>query len=374
MLSFSTQYKNQAQTMEQMNNTSFCSSLQREETLFETSFKLIVYSIAFVAGVIGNVLVIFIVCRKKNFRTTSNLFIVNMAVSDLCLAVMVTPGTMYVIATGTKQTLFTGVAGVIVCKLEAFLQGTFVGTSVLTVLVLAADRFLAIVYPFKKIICKRKAKLLIIMVYVIAAFFNAPLLYATKFYDKDGVHHCQEIWEPYFDSIKAPRDFTIVLFVFFYVFPLLMVIFFYSAVIRELWRGKLHNSNTVAFRENKSVLKMVLTITVVFAVCWLPVHLMYFLYLFGTDAYILMCDLDPAVKFIGWFMAHINTSINPFIYFMYTESFRVEARRIIRPFLRVFLRGQLSSQRCCFSRQRECRTPSVYYSINRTVRTEQSMS
>lgn len=367
-------------TMESSNNTSsLCNwaSYRRHETIFESTFKLLAYSVAFLIAIFANILIIKIVFRKSTFRTTTNFFIANMAVSDVALALLCMPSTMYTIATKNfAQSAFRGVAGVLVCKLMSFLQGLFIGVSILTVLVLAVDRFLAIVYPFQKIICKRRAKLLILALYVVAAIFNAPLLYAMTYFELNDVHYCIENWEPYFDNLTAPRTYTIVLFIFLYACPLLMVVFFYGAVIRELWRGKLHHNSTVAFRENKSVLKMVLTVTIVFAVCWLPVHVTMFIHMFPPNRYIMECGMDQVIIFIGWFMGHLNSAINPLIYFIHAESFRLEAKKTMRPFLRVFLRGHQSALMSRFFRHRgresSTRSSSVYYSINRTVLTEQS--
>lgn len=367
--------------MEQGNNTSIsiCDIYGNKESTFATTLKLMAYTMAFVVAIVGNVFVINIVFRKSNLRTTTNIFIANMALSDVVLSVFLMPSTMYTIASHNYGiSIFKGVAGIVVCKVFPFLQGLFIAVSILTVLVLAADRFLAIVYPFQKIICKRKAKLLILIVYVIAILFNAPVLYAMNYYEKNDRHYCYENWEPHFDHVKATRTYTIVLFVFLYACPLLMVIFFYGAVIRELWKGKVKHNNTLAFRENKSVLKMVLTITIAFAVCWLPTHVIMFLSSYPPSKFIFECGIDPVFFFTGWFMAHLNSSINPIIYFIHAESFRVEAKKTIRPLLRVFLRGQRSVQTSFFYRKRtrdsQSRSSSVYYSINRSVQTEQSVS
>ncbi|XP_031572764.1 QRFP-like peptide receptor [Actinia tenebrosa] len=310
----------------------------REETNTEISLKITAYSLALGLAMIGNILVIVIVLRKTHFKTTTNLFIVNMAFSDVMMALICMTISIYSIAVKNMgQSTFQGILGLLICKLLPFLQGISVAVSILTLSTLAADRFLAIVYPFQNFISKFRAKILIVLIWMVAALFNAPLIYAMKFYKEGGVMVCYEIWEPYFDEERASKNYTIVLFVFLYAIPLILVTFFYTALIRELWRGKsLHSNKTRAFAENKSVVKMVMTIIIAFAVCWLPIHVNNFIVLFSSDEMIKYCGLKHSIIFIGWFMGHVNTSINPIIYFTYNEKFRKELKNMYRAVREIF--------------------------------------
>ncbi|XP_031572768.1 QRFP-like peptide receptor [Actinia tenebrosa] len=317
----------------------------REETPTESGLKVAAYAVAFMLAMIGNILVIVIVLRKNHLKTTTNLFIVNMAFSDVLMALVCMPTTMYSIASKNLGQSITGIAGLIMCKSLPFLQGLAVAVSILTLSTLAADRFLAIVYPFENFISKSRAKILIGLVWFVGFAFNAPLIYAMKFYFEEGRWYCHERWAPVFDENKAARDYTVVLFVFLYAIPLILVTFFYTALIRELWRGKsLHSNKTRALTENKAVLKMVFTVIVAFAICWLPVHVNMFIVLFSNDIMINICGMRPTIIFIGWFLAHVNSSINPIIYFIFNENFRREVVKMMVNIRDFSLRRKRSSR------------------------------
>jgi hypothetical protein len=302
--------------------------------------KISVYVVAFVLAIVGNLLVLAIVFRKSKFKTTTNFFIANLASSDVLIAVVCMPTSMFSIASkNIGQSVLNGHAGVLICKMLPFLQGLSVAVSILTMFVLAADRFLAIVFPFQKIITKQRAKILIAALWIVGVIFNAPLLYAMKLHEDGDMRFCYENWEPYFDDEKASKDYTIVLFLFLYAIPLVLVTFFYSTLLRELWRGKhLHHNKTVACNENKAVLKMIVTVIVTFAICWLPVHVTVFVVLFTKDRLIQMCGLSPVIIFIGWFMGHMNSAVNPIIYLIYNENFRSEFFKMFQQIGRVVLR------------------------------------
>ncbi|KXJ14025.1 Neuropeptide FF receptor 2 [Exaiptasia diaphana] len=278
----------------------------KEETQAETILKLTAYMIAFTVAVIGNVLVIVIVLRKTQFKTTTNLFIINMAFSDVIMALACIPITMYAIGyQNIGQAFLVGWFGRAICKLIPFVQGLSIAVSILTLTTLAGDRFVAIV-------C-----------------FNAPTLYNMRLHEDENTPYCRENWQPYFDNQKSAKIYTIVLFVFLYAVPLMLITFFYAALIRELWQGStLHSNQTRAFSENKSVLKMVLTVVVIFAVSWLPIHVVPFVTIFATDPDLLLCGVSPTITFIGWFMGHASSAINPVVYLVFNDNFRREVLKL----------------------------------------------
>lgn len=75
------------------------------------------YSIIFLLAVIGNSLVILTLVQNKRMRTITNIFLLNLALSDLCLGVFCLPFTL--IGTLLRDFVF----GEIFCKLLPYLQG-----------------------------------------------------------------------------------------------------------------------------------------------------------------------------------------------------------------------------------------------------------
>lgn len=77
------------------------------------------YAIIFLLAVIGNSLVILTLVQNKRMRTITNVFLLNLAISDLFLGVLCMPFTLV----GTLKRDF--VFGEFMCKILPFLQGTY---------------------------------------------------------------------------------------------------------------------------------------------------------------------------------------------------------------------------------------------------------
>lgn len=77
------------------------------------------YSVIFLLAVIGNSLVILTLVQNKRMRTITNLFLLNLAVSDLFLGVFCMPFTL------VGMLLRDFIFGELMCKLLPYLQGMF---------------------------------------------------------------------------------------------------------------------------------------------------------------------------------------------------------------------------------------------------------
>ncbi|XP_015767843.1 PREDICTED: uncharacterized protein LOC107346550 [Acropora digitifera] len=252
------------------NNSSGIQCESSTDTRTEHVFKLIAYSIILFGSLVGNVLVILVVVLNRHMRSVTNYLIVNMAVADLLLTAINMPVTIKVIATRSIDW------SVVLCKIIPFTQSVFFASSVLTLTAIAIDRFLAILYPLKRYVTFPIAYYMIAVVWIVSIAVSSPFLYAMKvvFNKNTQKNSCLEIWTPVF-SENADKDFTVVLFVTFYVFPLSTMSVLYSFVIHNLWVRKVPGIQTPenqlrAERSKKKVLKMLLAVVVIFALCWLP--------------------------------------------------------------------------------------------------------
>lgn len=78
---------------------------------------IVLYSVIFLLAVIGNLLVILTLIQSRRMRTITNLFLLNLAVSDLFLGVFCMPFTL------VGMLLRDFIFGEIMCKLLPYLQG-----------------------------------------------------------------------------------------------------------------------------------------------------------------------------------------------------------------------------------------------------------
>jgi len=100
----------------------------------------IAYSLLIVVGMLGNLLVLVTILRSAEMRTARNVFIANLAVSDLCLCVITMPLTLVEVMFQRWQ----WGDNPIFCHLQSPLQGIFVIISSLSISAIAIDRCIVI--------------------------------------------------------------------------------------------------------------------------------------------------------------------------------------------------------------------------------------
>uniref|UniRef100_A0A672NGX5 Neuropeptide FF receptor 2 n=1 Tax=Sinocyclocheilus grahami TaxID=75366 RepID=A0A672NGX5_SINGR len=94
---------------------------------------IVSYLLIFLVCMVGNGVVCFIVLRSKNMRTVTNLFILNLAISDLLVGIFCMPTTLL-------DNIITGWPfGSMVCKMSGMVQGISVSASVFTLVAIAVD-------------------------------------------------------------------------------------------------------------------------------------------------------------------------------------------------------------------------------------------
>lgn len=97
---------------------------------------LLAYGPLIIVGAVGNSLVVVAVLRKVTMRTARNVFIINLAISDLILCLATTPLTLVELLTQywpLGNTPF-------VCKLVGTLQTTSIFVSTISITAIAIDR------------------------------------------------------------------------------------------------------------------------------------------------------------------------------------------------------------------------------------------
>ena len=303
-----------------------------EINVFVTVARTAAYVVIATISLIGNLLII-IVSRKSNrTRKVAYSLIVNMAVADLLTTIINVPESLVVEIRDTDEWM-QGVVGVILCKGLPFCQLICAFCSILSLLGIALDRFFAVCLPLKRILNPKRCRIIIAISWMIPFIASAPVLVANNVTNTDGLLLCLEQWPAPFNSAKASRDYTTILFVLFYVLPLITMATLYIRVIYVIWKRK-HPGNLcskqkmIHSRSKKRALKMFVTVVICFALCWLPYHVAYFLTAYDQKYY--NCGLPENVDFVALFVAHASSAFNPCIYMIFDKKYRVSAKRITK--------------------------------------------
>ena len=90
---------------------------------WELALKVTLYTLVIISSLVGNLLIIFVVWKNKRMRTTTNYYLVNLAIADLLVTSMCS--WVHVVDDVTEN----WVLGAFFCKFNSFAQGKiFTGT------------------------------------------------------------------------------------------------------------------------------------------------------------------------------------------------------------------------------------------------------
>ncbi|XP_030048002.1 neuropeptide FF receptor 2, partial [Microcaecilia unicolor] len=293
---------------------------------------IVSYLFIFLLCMFGNGVVCFIVLNNKHMRTVTNLFILNLAVSDLLVGIFCMPTTLL-------DNIIAGWPfGNTVCKMSGMVQGISVSASVFTLVAIAVDRFRCIVYPFKQKLTITTAVVIIVVIWVLAIsimcpsavmshvkedkYFRVILGYSNK---TSPIYWCQEDWP----NQEMRKIYTTVLFANIYLGPLSLIVIMYARIGITLFKttvpfgvkqGQDHHHGVS--KKKQKVIKMLIIIALLFILSWLPLWTLMMLSDYANLTEIQLQIINIYVYPFAHWLAFFNSSINPIIYGFFNENFR----------------------------------------------------
>ncbi|KAL9985136.1 hypothetical protein ACROYT_G007505 [Oculina patagonica] len=291
------------------------------------------YLVAMIISLFGNVTVIWIVRKNQRMRNLTHYLIVNMAVADLLITVLHMPYKLQVQLTNSPAVAVGGLTGKLICKVVGYSQDVSIASSVLTLMGISIDRFMAVVFPLKRATLNHKARYFLVPIWIVSIVVCSPLLYVNKMEEFEGEFYCFEEWNPLLDSETAGRDYTVMQFVLFYILPLVVITVLYSCIVFKVWNrhvpGQRHLPRARPYSvARKKLLRMLIIIVCLFAACWLPYHVIYFLQFFSEKYF--YCLIPETIMFYCLFVGHANSAINPCIYFAIHKEYRKGLFQVMR--------------------------------------------
>ena len=124
-------------------NQSIAFSPQLSRSLVEVCVLIAAYSLVVLISIFGNVLVFHVILKTKHMHTVTNLFIANLALSDLLITIINIPITV------ARNVMNQWVFGDFMCHFVNFILMDSVYVSTFTMSAIAIDRYIVIVYPLR---------------------------------------------------------------------------------------------------------------------------------------------------------------------------------------------------------------------------------
>nr|AUR34029.1 cholecystokinin receptor type A [Octopus vulgaris] len=189
--------------------------------------RITFHALIFILAVTGNSLVITVLAKNKRMRTVTNVFLLNLAISDLLLAVFCIPFTLIPVI------LRNFIFGPVMCVLVRYLQATIVAVNSFTLLALSLERYFAICHPLRS---RRWQTLshaykIILGGWLSALFFTLPVAIFQRLRTmRNGNKLCIEIWP----DKTLGKVYQIFLDIILFLLPLMMMMVAYSLIAKTL--------------------------------------------------------------------------------------------------------------------------------------------
>ena len=274
------------------------------------------FGVLVLIGLIGNTLVILVVASNRHMHTPVNYLLVNLALADVLIGLAILP--QYVLRYAFHHP--EGVAGDWMCKFITSGNFIWVGgaASLFTLIAIAFERYFAIIHPYTALgkITARKLKILVMASWTFAALKDGVPFFIMK-YDP-VIDYCMETWS----DITSERAFTTVILVLDSLIPLSLMGYLYGRIVYCLWFSGptpvRELSGFALLRARKKITKMILIVTVLYALFWTPVGVLHFISYYGKpNISYSSVAYNTSVVFVC-----LSSSVNPFVYSFRNERFR----------------------------------------------------
>ena len=293
---------------------------------------ILLYVVIIVFGLFANGLICYVIVKRKKLQTVRNIFIVNLAVSDMIMCILCMPFTL------VKLLLKNWPLGDAMCRLVPWLQAVNVFASTMTITAIALDRYQVIVYPstIKDKSKKMGAAAIIILIWFMSVLVGLPLLVYSRLEQKEYIKFinyqmCLEEWpSPIGRTVYAG---AIMLLQF--IIPVIILIIIHWRICTFL-KTRIRLNPTTPMEMNRAMKEakrhrknstLLMAIAVMFALCWFPLTL---LNLLADFNYFIFMYKNFLLAFsLAHLIAMVSACLNPVIYGWFNSNFRREFTRIV---------------------------------------------
>ena len=214
-----------------LNGTSFvllCTGAKPSETV-----KMTTYYLLMIIALVGNLLIVVVFYRNKSLKITLRYLIVNMAVSDLIVPVTVLPR-----LTAENVWYVDGVQGSILCKFVNVVWEVSNVVSIISMVMIAVDRFHAVLFAMKPALITRKTCLkLIVVIWISSLAFRWHLWNMYGLFKDDNGTHCVSLWGSEVNSMEEEHLGDILWMCLIFVSAITLTVL-YSSISISLYRQK----------------------------------------------------------------------------------------------------------------------------------------
>ncbi|XP_056398605.1 C-X-C chemokine receptor type 5 isoform X2 [Hyla sarda] len=279
----------------------------------------IIYSLVFVVGTVGNGLVLFILMRNHRSRSSTDNFLLHLAIADL-LMLITFPFTI-------TEAMVGWIFGDFLCKFLGAISCLNFYCNSLLLGCISIDRYLSIIYAIHTFRKRRieSVHLACIAIWIFCLLLSLPNMFILGTQKLDS----NITWCTYNQS-HFPSNFwwqagRFMNHIVGFLIPLIVMTICYSHIIATLCISPR--------REKKKAVRVAIVITGVFFLCWTPYNVAVFLdtlYQYGwIDSCAIQNNLDIVIA-VTEVLGLTHCCLNPLLYAFVGAKFRNDALRVLK--------------------------------------------
>lgn len=271
----------------------------------------------------GNLLVCWTIFKHSRLRSTLNMFIAWLAISDVLIAALGFPFTLAVLLTGHWP--FNKAA----CNFQGFTFTLFGTFSLFTMTLTAIARYFKVTRPstHRKIYTKRNISLFVALAFFISMIFPIVVTLDDAFSFHPGKFIC--IYDC--DKLSSPACLTMGIFLVVTCYGPI-VLFCHICIFRSVRQHNIQVANSTEERVQRAniqvdemrVTKLLLAIVIAFTCCWSPLFIIDGIGMF-TGKYWMPREVYMTYTYLSGY----SSSVNPVIYGIFNHQLRRELCKVI---------------------------------------------
>uniref|UniRef100_A0A3Q3W2G4 Mu-type opioid receptor n=1 Tax=Mola mola TaxID=94237 RepID=A0A3Q3W2G4_MOLML len=283
------------------------------------------YSIVCVVGLVGNVLVMYIIVRYTKMKTATNIYIFNLALADALV-------TSTLPFQSVNYLMGSWPFGDVLCKMAMSIDYYNMFTSIFTLTTMSVDRYIAVCHPVKALDFRtpHNAKIVNVCNWILSSAIGLPVMFlastVTCKHASTSIVDCKLIFPHpswYWETLMK-----ICVFIFAFIMPVLIITICYGLMILRLKSVRMLSGSQEKDRNLRRITRMVLVVVAVFIICWTPIHI-----------FVIITALvkvpSSTLLTVTWHfciaLGYTNSSLNPVLYGYLDENFKRCFREFCTP-------------------------------------------
>ncbi|XP_055044525.2 chemokine XC receptor 1-like [Misgurnus anguillicaudatus] len=275
----------------------------KEDILKVVSYLVpIFFMLVVVLSCIGNILVLIILLLYENMKSLTNIFILNLALSDLLFT--------FGLPFWASYYMWGWTFGDFGCKAVKFLFYAGFYSSVLFLTLMTIQRYMAVVHPLSDWERCRGFSVAPFIVWILSAGAALLGLYRSKVIQEENNTYCE------YDSISMKLLITYLQNVFF-VCAFIIMGFCYARMLQTITKTRTN-------KRHKTI-RLILCISLVFFIGWAPYNIVMFVRSFTDLNLITDCPISKNIDYafyVSRLLAFSHCCLNPVFYVFVGVKFR----------------------------------------------------